>query len=59
MAGFNPLFTIANTINDYGVTDSALFNGDTKAGRMADKLFDDDFLSSMDKTYEEFDKDLK
>ena len=57
--GVNTPFTVVNAIFDCGVTDVALFNGDTKVDRMAAELFDDEFLSCMDKTYKEFDKYLK
>ena len=51
MSGVNPPFTIANAIFDCGVTDGALFNSNTKADRISDELFDDDFLSCMENTY--------
>ena len=55
MAGVNPYFTVANAIFDCGVTYGALFNGNTKSDSMAAELFDYDFLSCMENTYEEFD----
>ena len=42
-----------------GVNDSTAFNGATKAERIADDVFDDDFQSCMDKTIKELDEDLK
>ena len=59
MTGLNPTFTVEKTIFDCGVMDVALFNGNRKADRMATELFDDDFSFCMDKTYEEFDENLK
>ena len=59
MAGINMYFTVVDAIYDCGVTDDALFNGNTKSDRMADELFDYDLLSCLDKTYKEFNGDLK
>ena len=56
MAGFNPHFTVVNTIFDCSVTYGALFYGNKKSDRMAAELFDDDLSSCMEKTYEEFDE---
>ena len=55
----NPHFTVADAIYDCGVTYGALFNGYTESDIMAAEPFVDDLLSCMDKTYEEFDEDLK
>ena len=52
MVGVNPSFTMLYKIYEFGVTDSTLFNGNTKSDRMAAELFDDQFLSCMDNTYE-------
>ena len=57
--GVNPLFTVTNKIFDCGITDGVLFNCDKKSDRKASELFDDAFLSYMEKTYEEFDKDIE
>ena len=57
--GANPPFMLANAIFDCGITDAALFDGNTKASRIATEIFDDDFTSCMDKTYVELDDDLK
>ena len=56
--GANPPFTLANALCDYSITDAVLFDGDTKASRIATELFDDNFMSCMDKTYVELDDDL-
>ena len=42
-----------------GVTDPALFNGNTQAQRIAGELFDDDFEACIDKTMSEIDEDMK
>ena len=57
--GANPPFTLANAMSDCGITDAALFDGDTKASRIATEVFDNDFTSCMDKTYVELYDDLK
>ena len=59
MVGVEPPFTVENTIFDCGVMYIALFNGVTKAERMNAEIFDDEFLSYMENTYKEFEKDLK
>ena len=38
---------------DCGIMDAILFEGDTKASRIATELSDDDFTSCMDKMYVE------
>ena len=53
--GANPHLTLANDMFDWGITDAVLFDGDTKASRIATELFDDNFTSCMDKTYVELD----
>ena len=44
---------------DFGITDAVLFDGNTKASRIATELFDGNFTSCMDKTYVKLDDDLK
>ena len=58
-AGVNLPFTVANAVFYCGVMEGALFKDNTKSDRMSAELFDDDFLSCMEKTYEEFDEELK
>ena len=41
------------------ITDDVLFDGNTKTSKIANELFDEDFMSCMDKTYAELDDDLK
>ena len=57
--GANPPFTLVNVMFDCGITDAALFDGDTKASRIATELFDNNFTSCMDKMYVKLDEDLK
>ena len=57
--GANPPFTVANAMFNCGITDAVLFDGDTKASRIATELFDDNFTLCMDKTYVKLDDDLK
>ena len=57
--GANPPFTLANAIFDCGITDAVLFDGDTKASRIATEIFDENFTSCMDKMHVKLDDDLK
>ena len=59
MAAVPQAFTVIDAINQIGITDRTLFNGATKAQRIATELFDDDFTSCLDKTFSEIDEDLK
>ena len=59
MAAVPQAFTVIDAINQIGITDGTLFNGATKAQRIATELFDDDFTSCLDKTFNEIDEDLK
>ena len=52
-------FTVANAMYDCGITDATVFQGISKAERIASEVFDDDFSSCMDKTYTDLDDDLK
>ena len=56
--GANPPITIVNAMLDCGITDAELFDGNTKARRVATELFDNDFTSFMYKTYVDLDDDL-
>ena len=42
-----------------GVDDVFSFNGEPQAQRLAPDLFDDSFLSCMNKSYDKIDRDLK
>ena len=57
--GGDPPYTVANAIFLCGVNDATLFNGLTKAERIAADLFDDDYNACMDKTINELKEDLK
>ena len=53
--GANPPFTLAIAMFDYGITDATLFDGNTKASKIATELFEDDFTLCMDKMYPDLD----
>ena len=57
--GTNPPFTFANLMFICGINSPTLFQGDLQANRITGKLFDDDFMSCMNKTVKELDDDLK
>ena len=57
--GAHPHFKLANAMFDCGIIDAVLFEGYTKASRIATEIFYDDFTSCMDKTYIELYDDLK
>ena len=52
-------FTIRNAIITCGVDDVALYEGETAAAQLANDIFDDDFSSCTEKTFEDLDDDLK
>ena len=54
-----PVNTVLDAVIACGVDNNALFDGDTAAERIATDLFDDDYVSAMDKTWEELDTDFK
>jgi len=54
-----PVFTVLDAIIACGVDNNALFDGHTAAQRIATDLFDDSYVSTMDKTWEELDIDFK
>ena len=53
------LQTVLNAIIACGVDHVALWNGSTAAERIASDVFDDDFYSCMDKSFEDLDDDMK
>ena len=53
------MHTVQNAIILCEVNDATVFNGATKAERIVDDVFDDDFQSCMDKKIKELDEDLK
>ena len=54
-----PTFTLQDAMILCGVDDASMFGGVTAAERIAADLFDNDFTSAMDKTWEELDVDFK
>ena len=54
-----PLFDVHDAMVLCGVDDTVLFAGSTAAQRLATEMFDDEFISTMDKTFEELDEDFK
>ena len=59
MAAPSPLQTVRGAIIACEVIDPILFNGSTKAERIALEIFDDNFYSYMDQNINELDEDLK
>ena len=59
MAAAQQTFTVLDAINQIGIVDQVLFNGNTRAERIATEMFDDNFESCIDKTFKEIDEDLK
>ena len=52
-------FTVTDAMVLCGVPNQTLFNGSTNAQRIAEDVFDDDFQSTMDKTFQELEDDFK
>ena len=48
--GANQPFTVANTMFICGINRPTLFQVDSQSKRISGKLFDDEFMSCMDKT---------
>ena len=59
MPGANQLFTVANEMFKCGINSPALFQEDSQAILIDGKVFDDDFMSCIDKTVKELGDDLK
>ena len=57
--GANPPFTFANTMFICGINIPRIFQGDSQAKRISGDVFDDDYMSCMDKTVKELEYDLK
>ena len=53
------LNTVYDAIIACGVDDAAFWNGSTNAQRISTDMFDNDFDSILNKSYEEMDKDVK
>ena len=58
-ANVPPAYAVLDAIILCGVDNNAVFDGDTDAERISTDLFDDSFVSVMDKTWEELDSDFK
>ena len=52
-------YTVLDAMIAIGIDNSALFDGQTQAERIAEGLFDNDFQSCMDKSNDDIDDDLK
>lgn len=60
MDGVAPLMhTVVEAMIACGMDNQEMFNDETKATRLANELFNNDFTTTMDKMYEELDTDLK
>ena len=54
-----PVFTVYNAMVICGCDDAIAFNGATQAERIATDIFDDNYESCIDKSYDDLDEDLK
>ena len=54
-----PPFTVTDAMVLCGVPDGIPFDESTQAQRVATDVFDDDFQSTMDKTFHELEDDFK
>jgi hypothetical protein len=54
-----PPFTLVLAMEACGVNNVLVFNGETPAKRFAEEIFDTDYITCMDKTFEELDADFK
>ena len=54
-----PEFTVEEAMVECDIDDEDQFEGRTAAERIASDLFQDDFKTCMDKTFEELESDLK
>ena len=51
-----PVFTILDAMIACGVDNTSMFDGKTPARRISDDIFDNDYITCMDKTMEELKK---
>ena len=58
-SGANPIFTVGNVTFVCGISSPTLLQGDSRAKHIYGEVFDDDFISCMDKTVQELDDYLK
>ena len=54
-----PVFTVLEAMIACGVDNVKMFNGQTSAQRFGSDIFGNDFITSMDKTMDELNQDLK
>ena len=54
-----PVFTVHSAIVAAGVDATDNFDGQSSAERLAEDLFDDEFLVCMDKTHKDLEDDFK
>ena len=47
----NPPSTVANAMFICGINSPTIFQGDPQAERISEEIFDDDFMSCMNKTF--------
>ena len=59
MAGLPPVFTVYQAMMSAGVNDTDNFNGQSSAERLAEDIFDNDFVSCMDKSQADVEADFK
>ena len=58
-AALPPLFSVRDAMVAAGVADTDIFNGQSSAARLAEDLFDDEFLSCMDKSHKDLEDNFK
>ena len=58
-AALPPVYTVFDAMVLSGANDGDSFQGRSSAQRIATDIFEDDFNTSMDKTYKDLDDDLK
>ena len=58
-AALPPVFTVFDAMVSSGVSDNDNFQGRSSAQRIAADIFEDDFTTSMEKTFKDLDDYLK
>ena len=58
-AALSPVFTFHNAMVTSGILETDVFNGQSSAVRLAEDIFDNDFLSCMDKAQGDVEADFK
>ena len=59
MTALHPVYTAHDAMIIAGVNDADNFNGESSTERFAEDLFDNNFMTCMDKTYKDLDGDFK